>query len=63
MRGKFQVIIGGVDNQWKKKIVDNIGFTEGLLSFRSLGIPITASRLSVLDCNVLVEKITAKISQ
>ena len=37
------------------------GFTEGNLPFSYLGLPITASKLSKVECRTLVEKITARI--
>ena len=39
-----------------------IGFTEGKLPFTYLGLPITASKLSKVECMTLVEKITTKIT-
>jgi len=39
-----------------------IGFTEGKLPFTYLGLPITASKLSKVECMTLVERITGKIT-
>jgi len=43
-------------------IRDIIGFKEGALQFRSLGVPFTANKLSKLECGLLVEKITKRIT-
>ncbi|XP_074315112.1 uncharacterized protein LOC141651290 [Silene latifolia] len=37
------------------------GFTEGQLPFRYLGVPITCGRMKKCDCNILVEKLIARI--
>ena len=39
-----------------------IGFIEGKLPFSYLGLPITASKLSKVECKTLVEKITTRIT-
>ena len=41
--------------------MDIIGFAEGHLPFRYLGLPITTSRLTKGEWRILVDKITAKI--
>ena len=37
-------------------------FTEGKLSFTYLGLPVTVSKLSKVECKTLVEKITTRIT-
>jgi len=49
--------VGGI----KKLILEIIGFSEGDLPFRYLGVPITAGKLSKMECRVLVENIAVKI--
>ena len=46
----------------KKQILDQTGFQEGKLPFRYLGVPVTANRISALDCRLFVEKITRNIA-
>ena len=38
------------------------GFIEGKRPFTYLGLPITASKLSKVECKTLVEKITTRIT-
>jgi len=45
----------------QKQRLDVTSFQEGSLPMRYLGVPITASRLSKLECRALVEKIMGKI--
>ncbi|KAJ8433455.1 hypothetical protein Cgig2_014496 [Carnegiea gigantea] len=40
----------------QKQCLDVTGFQEGSLPMRYLGVPVTASRLSKLECKALVEK-------
>ena len=39
-----------------------LGFKEGTLPVRYLGVPLISSRLSARDCEVLIAKITTRIS-
>jgi len=45
----------------RKLILEITGFSEGDLPFRHLEVPITAGKLSKMECTVLVEKIAVKI--
>jgi len=55
---KSMMVVVRVSNQ--KKTQELIGFNEGKLPFRYLGVPITVGRLSSSDCQLLVDKIMAK---
>ncbi|KAL2235669.1 UNVERIFIED_CONTAM: hypothetical protein Sindi_1299100 [Sesamum indicum] len=46
---------------WKDQILAAMGFQEGHLPMRYLGIPLLSSRLSIADCQPLLLKIDARI--
>ncbi|VFQ99745.1 unnamed protein product [Cuscuta campestris] len=56
------MVIAGLSQKEKQNIFNEFGIKEGSLPFKYLGCPISASRLTVADCDVLIEKITARIS-
>ena len=58
---KSQIFLGGCPTSLHNHCIQTIGFQEGSLPMNYLGIPITASRLSKLECSTLVEKITARV--
>ena len=58
---KSQIFLGGCSTLLHHQCLQTIGFQEGYLPMKCLGIPITASRLSKMECSVLVEKITARV--
>ena len=45
----------------KHIIMARIGYQEGTFPFRYLGVPITANKLSKMECSLLVEKLTKKL--
>ena len=58
---KSSIVLRCCNQQIEAEILQITGFVTGSLPFRSLGVPITASRLSKLECKSLVDKITARI--
>ncbi|KAJ8420343.1 LOW QUALITY PROTEIN: hypothetical protein Cgig2_012108 [Carnegiea gigantea] len=58
---KSQMAFGGCSPSLQQQCLSLIGFQKGSLPLKYLGIPITASRLTKLECMALVEKITGKI--
>ncbi|XP_074305576.1 uncharacterized protein LOC141640796 [Silene latifolia] len=54
----YMNVVGSAD---KSKILQTSGFVAGVFPFKYLGIPISYKRLSVGDCNKLVERIVARI--
>ncbi|XP_074292053.1 uncharacterized protein LOC141618891 [Silene latifolia] len=58
---KSEVIFNGVSDAVRADIVQISGFKEGQLPLRYLGIPIQPGRLTRQDCNILLDRITAKI--
>ncbi|KAL2251924.1 UNVERIFIED_CONTAM: Retrovirus-related Pol polyprotein from type-1 retrotransposable element R2 [Sesamum indicum] len=58
---KSHVIISRSAQGWKDQILAAMGFQEGHLPMRYLGIPLLSSRLSISDCQPLLLKIDAHI--
>ncbi|KAJ8424315.1 hypothetical protein Cgig2_020746 [Carnegiea gigantea] len=58
---KSQIVFGGCTPTLQWQCLEAIGFQEGSLPMRYLGVPVTASRLSKIECRALVEKIMGKI--
>jgi len=57
---KSQIVFGGCTPQLQQLCLHITGFQEGTLPLSYLGVPITASKLSKLECRSLVEKIMGK---
>ncbi|GJS28519.1 RNA-directed DNA polymerase, eukaryota, reverse transcriptase zinc-binding domain protein [Tanacetum coccineum] len=58
---KSVVFFGSVKEITKQKIIEILPFKVGKLPVRYLGIPLLAEKLSIKDCNHLVEKVKSKI--
>ncbi|KAL2252819.1 UNVERIFIED_CONTAM: hypothetical protein Sindi_0076600 [Sesamum indicum] len=59
---KSHVIISRLAQGWKDQILTIMGFQEGQLPMRYLGLPLLSSRLSISDCQPLLLKIDARIN-
>ncbi|KAL2237527.1 UNVERIFIED_CONTAM: Retrovirus-related Pol polyprotein from type-1 retrotransposable element R2 [Sesamum indicum] len=59
---KGHVIISRSAQAWKDQILTIMGFQEGQLPMRYLGLPLLSSRLSIFDCQPLLLKIDARIN-
>jgi len=59
---KSQIVFGGASTSIRAECMALTGFTEEQLPFTYLGLPITASKLSKVDCKTLMEKITTRIT-
>lgn len=59
---KSEVFFSGVEHPVKLKILGILGFKEGALPIKYLGLPLISSRLTRLHCQELVSKITTRIS-
>ncbi|XP_020253929.1 uncharacterized protein LOC109830994 [Asparagus officinalis] len=57
---KCSVYFGGIDESLKNHICSYLGFSEGSLPMKYLGLPLNAKRLSYLDCSTLIDKISNK---
>ncbi|XP_074277740.1 uncharacterized protein LOC141601363 [Silene latifolia] len=53
--------LNGIDDNLAAHLVRLAGFKMGQFPFRYLGVPISSKRLSVADCNRVVDKIVARI--
>ena len=58
---KSQIYVGGCLPTLHHQCLQVSGFQEGALPMKYLGIPISASRLTKLDCSILVDKIRARV--
>lgn len=58
---KSQIVFRGECTAMQKECLEVTGFAEGKLPLKYLGMPITASRLTKVECRLLGEKITARI--
>ncbi|XP_074300415.1 uncharacterized protein LOC141631675 [Silene latifolia] len=58
---KSEVVFNGVADDVKADIIHVSGFKEGGLPFTYLGIPIQPTRLTRLDCSILIDKTTARV--
>ncbi|KAL0445598.1 UNVERIFIED_CONTAM: hypothetical protein Slati_1687700 [Sesamum latifolium] len=59
---KSTIILSKAVQRERQGILDLIGFQEGCLPIRSLGVPLTASRLTVADCQPLIDKISSRLA-
>ena len=58
---KSQIVCRGCNSQLQQQCLEVTCYKEGDLPMKYLGVPITASRLSKLECHSLVDKITGKM--
>lgn len=59
---KTAIYFGNVSETVQLNILLETGFVKGSFPFRYLGVPLNSKRLFVADCDVLVDKITGRIS-
>nr|XP_009608206.1 uncharacterized protein LOC104102245 [Nicotiana tomentosiformis] len=59
--GKSSVYFGGVKQDVKEQILAHLGFEQGSLPFKYLGIPLSTKKIALLKWQPLIEKITTKI--
>ncbi|XP_060190282.1 uncharacterized protein LOC132619370 [Lycium barbarum] len=59
---KSQVYFAGVDNDTKDAIISVLGYEISELPFKYLGVPLSTKKLTVAQCQPLVDKITARIT-
>ena len=58
---KSQMVVGGCNAQLQQQCLHLTGFTEASFPLKYLGVPITASRLTKVECQNLIEKILTKV--
>nr|XP_009762494.1 PREDICTED: uncharacterized protein LOC104214512 [Nicotiana sylvestris] len=59
---KSSIQLAGISDSTKQDIMQELGYTEGTMPFRYLGVPRASKKLSIIQCWPLVEKITQKIN-
>ncbi|KAL0295091.1 UNVERIFIED_CONTAM: hypothetical protein Scaly_3110300, partial [Sesamum calycinum] len=59
---KSQIILSSSVQQERHQILAYLGFQEGSLPIRYLGIPLTSSRLTIADCRPLIDKVDARLA-
>lgn len=61
-KDKSQLICGGLTEATKIQLIQMTGYVEGKMPMRYLGVPLTASRLTVANCQSLIEKIMSRMN-
>ncbi|KAH7846413.1 hypothetical protein Vadar_013777 [Vaccinium darrowii] len=59
--GKSHVFFSGVHHATRENILQLLGFKEGSLPVRYLGVPLLTTKLKHVDCKNLIDRITIKI--
>ena len=59
---KSALYVAGVDDAMSFRLVQASQVPKGVLPYRYLRVPLSAKRLGIQDCLVLVEKITSRIN-
>ncbi|KAL0298048.1 UNVERIFIED_CONTAM: hypothetical protein Sangu_3164600 [Sesamum angustifolium] len=59
---KSQIILSKAVRQERQLIIESLGFQEGSLPVKYLGVPLTASRLTIADCSPLINKVDARLA-
>ncbi|OIT29233.1 hypothetical protein A4A49_64264, partial [Nicotiana attenuata] len=60
--GKSCVYFGGVKKEEHDNILKYLEFVHGNLPFKYLGVPLSTKKISLLQWQPLIEKITARIT-
>lgn len=58
--GKSNIFFSGVSFANKQLILEKLGFKEGSLPVRYLGVPLISTKLKYADCKVLIDKIISR---
>ncbi|KAK4384289.1 hypothetical protein Sango_3075800 [Sesamum angolense] len=59
---KSQIILSRAVQQERQQILEYVGFQEGLLPVKYLGIPLISSRLTIADCRPLIDKVDTRLA-
>ncbi|KAL0292778.1 UNVERIFIED_CONTAM: hypothetical protein Sradi_6973600 [Sesamum radiatum] len=60
--GKSTIILSKSVQRERQHILDLIGFQEGSLPIKYLGVPLTSSRLTVADCQPFIDRLTSRLA-
>ncbi|XP_048489728.1 uncharacterized protein LOC125491683 [Beta vulgaris subsp. vulgaris] len=58
---KSAIYFGNVQEEIRSRILQVTGFQSGSFPFRYLGVPITSKRISISDCDVLIDRMLKRI--
>lgn len=58
---KSSIFFGGVRDDIEQEILQVLGFSKGSLPVRYLGVPLSTKRLSLVQCQPLIEKMLGRI--
>nr|XP_016456151.1 PREDICTED: uncharacterized protein LOC107780147 [Nicotiana tabacum] len=59
---KSAIYLAGVKQEFRTEMIGRLGFSEGTLPFRYLGIPLDSKKISIHQFLPLIERITARIT-
>lgn len=59
---KSRVFFCGVNEHLKGILLNQLGFSEGSLPIKYLGLPLIVSKLTVIDCGPILDRMRSKIS-
>ena len=57
------MVFGGASHELQETCLQTVGLNVGSFPLQYLGIPIVSSRLTKIECSVLIDKITARVRQ
>nr|XP_009606675.1 uncharacterized protein LOC104100985 [Nicotiana tomentosiformis] len=60
--GRNSIYFGGVPEAEQEFILQQVGFTNGALPFKYLGVPLSTKKLTFIQWQSLIEKIVARIT-
>lgn len=58
---KRNIFLAGISDELRSSIMHEIGFLEGALPVKYLGVPLSAGRISYDQCQELLAKISARV--
>lgn len=59
---KSKFYLGGVDAETQELIQQTIGFARGIMPFKYLGVPLASRKLSIADCQPLIERMLVRLN-
>lgn len=59
--GKFNIFSAIMESPSLEDLCELAGFHKGALPFRYLDVPISSNKLSIVECEIMVDKITTRI--
>lgn len=59
---KSSFYCGGVPNDIQDEIVEVLGFSKGVLPIRYLGVPLSSKRVSIVQCQPLLDKMLVELN-